>query len=78
MKKLLVIIICFLSLSTSAQANNFLKLEYNTQSKDNVVYITRTGAKYHREYCGYLRKSSIKISLTEATKKGYTACSKCF
>jgi micrococcal nuclease len=41
------------------------------------VYITRTGAKYHRASCGYLRKSSIPISLKDACASGYTPCSRC-
>lgn len=41
------------------------------------VYITRTGSKYHRSYCSYLRRSKIKISLSQAKSYGYTACSRC-
>ncbi len=40
------------------------------------VYITRTGAKYHRDGCRYLRSSKILISLTDA-KRGYSPCSVC-
>jgi hypothetical protein len=40
------------------------------------VYVTKTGAKYHRGTCQYLRKSKIAITLSEA-KKSYTACSVC-
>jgi hypothetical protein len=51
-----------------------------TAGKDNedvTVYITRTGAKYHRAGCGSLAKSSIPIKLSEAVAKGYTACRLC-
>jgi len=41
------------------------------------VYITKTGAKYHRSGCRYLRKSSISISKSNAIARGYTPCSKC-
>jgi hypothetical protein len=41
------------------------------------VYITKTGKKYHREYCSSLRKSKIEIKLSEAKRRGYTPCSKC-
>ena len=41
------------------------------------VYITRTGRKYHRGSCSYLRKSKIPISLKEACARGYTPCSRC-
>lgn len=40
------------------------------------VYITRTGSKYHRAGCSYLRRSSIPIDLEEA-KGRYGACSRC-
>lgn len=40
------------------------------------VYITKTGQKYHRASCSYLRKSSIPIDLREA-KARYSPCSKC-
>jgi hypothetical protein len=39
------------------------------------VYITRTGSKYHRSGCRYL-KSSIPMSLDDA-KRRYTPCSVC-
>jgi len=41
------------------------------------VYITRTGKKYHRSGCRYLRKSCIPTSLTEAKRQGYTPCKVC-
>lgn len=40
------------------------------------VYITRTGAKYHRGNCRYLRYSKIPISL-ERAKRSYGPCSVC-
>ena len=41
------------------------------------VYITNTGAKYHKDGCQYLSQSKIAISLAEACKQGYTPCSVC-
>lgn len=46
------------------------------QPESATVYVTKTGAKYHRAGCQYLRKSSIAIPLNEA-KRGYSPCSKC-
>ncbi|MCY6372482.1 ComEC/Rec2 family competence protein [Clostridium ganghwense] len=40
------------------------------------VYVTKTGKKYHRDGCQYLRKSKIPISLDKA-KASYGPCSKC-
>ena len=42
----------------------------------STVYITRTGKKYHRGSCSYLRSSKIPISLSDA-KRGYSPCSVC-
>ena len=40
------------------------------------VYVTKTGAKYHRENCRYLSKSKIPMSLKDAAKK-YEPCKVC-
>lgn len=42
-----------------------------------VVYITKTGTKYHTKNCRYLRSSSIKTTLSKAKSKGLTPCSVC-
>ncbi len=49
----------------------------NPQAEEIIVYITKTGSKYHRAGCKYLKKSSIPITLKEAKKKGYAPCSVC-
>lgn len=51
--------------------------EIKKKSETTTVYITRTGKKYHRSWCSYLKKSSIPISLKDAKARGYTPCSKC-
>ncbi len=43
---------------------------------DVTVYVTRTGRKYHRGSCRYLRKSRIPMKLSEA-KARYGPCSVC-
>lgn len=48
------------------------------QTNSQTVYVTKTGAKYHRSGCQYLKKSKIAISLDNAKSQGYTACSKCW
>ena len=47
-------------------------------SAGKVVYITKTGEKYHVYGCRYLKKSCIEISLSSAKNQGYTACSVCY
>lgn len=41
------------------------------------VYVTNSGAKYHRWGCQYLWNSSIPVSLQSALASGYTPCSRC-
>jgi len=42
-----------------------------------IVYITKTGEKYHTEKCSSLRSSRIAITLEEAVSKGYEPCKLC-
>ena len=48
----------------------------STDTQGVMVYVTRTGKKYHRASCSYLRKSKIPISLSEARGQ-YGPCSRC-
>ena len=41
------------------------------------VYITKTGSKYHRRDCGYLKKSKIPILKSKAISRGFDGCSRC-
>ncbi len=43
----------------------------------SAVYITATGSKFHRDGCGSLSKSKIKIDRNEALEKGYEPCKRC-
>jgi hypothetical protein len=44
---------------------------------DVIVHITKTGKKYHREGCGYLKESDIQVTLAEALARGLGPCSRC-
>ena len=48
----------------------------SSNKQSETVYITKTGSKYHKSWCCYL-KSSIPISKADAIANGYTACSRC-
>jgi hypothetical protein len=48
-----------------------------SQNKEQTVYVTKTGKKYHTSTCRYLAKSKISMSLKDAKSKGFTACSVC-
>ncbi len=54
-----------------------VKPEKEQASYDPIVYITKTGRKYHSAGCRYLKSSSIPIKLSEAKAEGYTPCSVC-
>ena len=47
------------------------------QTKEQTVYITKTGKKYHRANCRYLSRSKIPVTLKDAKANGYSACSVC-
>lgn len=65
------------STTASQEASPIIRVAPTDHEHDNVtVYITRTGKKYHRAGCRYLRKSQIPISLKDA-KRRYSACSVC-
>jgi len=49
----------------------------NIQKKEIIVYITKTGSKYHVAGCQYLKSSMISTSLESALVQGYTPCSVC-
>lgn len=48
-----------------------------SQDDSTIVYITKTGGKYHRGSCFYLKQSRIPIKLNEAKNRDYTSCSRC-
>ncbi|WP_299522507.1 hypothetical protein [Winogradskyella sp.] len=41
------------------------------------VYVTKTGKKYHKSECRYLKYSKKAIKLDKAKALGYTACKIC-
>ena len=68
------------STSTNTNTGTAVSNTNNKQDKpqdDIIVYITKTGSKYHREGCSSLRSSAIPISLSEAKQKGYEPCKIC-
>lgn len=64
---------------TTNKTNNTDKKQATTttQPVTQTVYITKTGKKYHKDGCSYLKDSKIAISLDDAKAKGYEPCSKC-
>ena len=52
------------------------RISFNSDS-ESAFYITKSGKKYHKSGCRHLRKSKIKISISKAEQKGYSACGNC-
>jgi len=77
MKHLLLAIFVAFSSLFAPQSINAHSILIKVVPKEKVVYITRTGAKYHLGTCRYLRQSKIKITKKEAINSGYTACKVC-
>lgn len=63
--------------TTQATSQTTTKTTSTSNTDSAVVYVTKTGEKYHRAGCSYLKSSKIEMSLSDAKNKGYTACSKC-
>lgn len=51
--------------------------ENKIEDIEKVVYIAKTGKKYHLENCRTLRGEKEAIDLNEAIKNGYEACKVC-
>lgn len=46
-------------------------------SDEMIVYVTRSGKKYHNADCSHLTDSAMPISLEQALAEGKTPCSYC-
>jgi hypothetical protein len=81
MRRFLFTFILALALSLAAVPSlapaQTLAAQQQTQTKEQTVYITKTGKKYHRDGCRYLSKSKVPVSLKDAKANGYTPCSVC-
>ncbi len=76
---LTVAALLMLSLTPALEAVGTTQEEFAFAAADSeaVVYVTKTGEKYHRESCRYLSRSKIKTTLVEAKRRGYTPCKVC-
>lgn len=46
-------------------------------SDETIVYVTKSGEKYHTADCPFLTDSAIPVSLEQALAEGKTSCSRC-
>lgn len=78
MIRLILFLFCwFLPLTPMIEAQPNGKHVVKEERKEEVVYTTRTGSKYHRSTCRYLSQSKIKTTKEKAIKAGNTACKVC-
>ncbi len=87
MKKLFIILIMvlfvFSGLIINAEAKKVVKKGVKVEKKvkkdicDTVVYVKLKGKKYHKKNCKLVKEGKKGIKLSEAIKKGYTACAIC-
>jgi len=78
MMRYFLLLFVFISLSFAAgpiAAETFVTPK--TEVASEVVYVTNTGTKYHKGSCHHLRKSKIRMSKSDAVRKGYEACKHC-
>ncbi|MGJ8594137.1 MAG: hypothetical protein ACSHXF_16425 [Aquaticitalea sp.] len=54
-------------------SNNGIRCEMPAQN----VYVTKTGEKYHKSTCRYLKNSKTEITLAVAIERSLTACTVC-
>ena len=55
----------------------FGMIVYGFQASAQSVYVTKTGEKYHKNSCHFLKNSKKEISLDKALQLGFNACSIC-
>ncbi|WP_299117112.1 hypothetical protein [uncultured Winogradskyella sp.] len=55
----------------------FITLSIGYSISAQTVYTTKTGEKYHKNSCRYLKYSKKEIKLDEAKALGYSACKVC-
>lgn len=54
-------------------------MENSSMNMDEIVMITKTGEKYHKEDCQYIVGHEVtSVSISEAIKMGYEPCQICF
>lgn len=81
MKRLIFVVLSLLLLTgapTQIEARSKKHQQVIQQDPvEQTVYITRTGHKFHRPTCRYLRYSAYAMSREEAEARGYTPCKVC-
>jgi len=61
----------------TAKPSQNLSTAANEMKKEELVYITKSGTKYHEAGCSYLKSDAVEVDKEEAEEEGYSACSRC-
>ncbi|WP_432713689.1 hypothetical protein [Pedobacter sp.] len=77
MKRIFYSLLIGLSLFASPVFSNYFSEIFIVSKKEVTVYTTRTGSKYHKNGCRYLRKSAYQTTKKAAIANGFGACSIC-
>jgi hypothetical protein len=64
--------------TTAESAARVSSLAPKREEVEETFYITRTGARYHRSTCRYLRYSTYPITRAQSEARGYTPCRVCY
>lgn len=63
--------------TTPVRPRPVIKPEPKPDGDGVIVYVTKSGKKYHRSTCSSLRRSRIPMKLKDAKATGYTPCGRC-
>lgn len=64
--------------STNTLASSFINDSQTSLIKAETVYVTKSGKKFHKESCRYLKnRETIALTRSDAEKNGYEACAVC-
>lgn len=55
----------------------FISIGFISQVSAQTVYTTKTGEKYHKDNCRFLKYSKTKTTIKKARSLGYLACKIC-
>lgn len=84
MLKSIRLLVCLVVLAASAMVvltpTSFAEPKKESQAKkEEVVYVTKRGKKYHKEDCRFIKnRETISMDKKEAEAKGLTPCGRCF
>jgi hypothetical protein len=74
MKRVWLVVVLMMLLSISCGSRK----KAAPAAAGQIVYVTKSGKKYHAEGCKSLGRSKIPMKLEDAQKRGLTPCGSCW